>query len=327
MFARIKPLLLPMLLCLGVIGFTLGLGYVLMPRRPAIQRVPYENQNPAFVPGGMSCLPSSIAKLKPDKRQAARADCDQAEEQHRLDANALLQEVRSAKSSEEAAFVSWQQALLLLMQTMMGALTFFAAGAAVWYAKKAAWEARRGASAAELSLTHARETSQAELRAYLVTATKLAVPVDPTNLVVEFLLRNAGHTPAEDVIVHLKMHYLRSSSTANTAVELKDQKSRFGSIPPQGETRSVFTMDKQLTATQIKALKSSRAGIIMRITIPFIDAFGVCWVHSHRFSIDDATLATGDIHTINSETAKVAFGNPPPSPPAPPAPRTPPALP
>ncbi len=213
-------------LSVGLILIAFSIAYFFSPDRPnLVGNAGYEEQSINYRAGGASCeLDAGEIFLGRERRGRAEA-CDQVREQHRLDANDLIQQRRAADAAEASARFAFQQTWIALWGITLGLFTLLAAGLAAFFAREAAnankaavVEARAGASAAEQSVAETKRIGEAQVRAYLaISPAELEIHsnsfVDERNsddrfpkpFTVILTLWNAGQSPAKECKMH--MHY------------------------------------------------------------------------------------------------------------------------
>ena len=124
---------------LGCLTLSAFLAWSLYPQQPYLSgNSSYEEQQPGYSTGGRDCQPTIIAAL-PDRERFRRAQtCNEAKEQHRLQANDLIQQRRAADAADESAVYAYQQTRIAAWGTALGFVTMVAAIAAAFYARMAA---------------------------------------------------------------------------------------------------------------------------------------------------------------------------------------------
>lgn len=132
-----------------VIASAALLGWSLYPKQPNISgNSGYQEEHPGYIAGGAGCQPGEIDRLVEGRERARKAiACQEAEEQHRLQANDLVQQRRAADAADAVTILTYQQTRIAAWGVGLGFLTMAAAVAAALYAKKAAEQAERSAQA------------------------------------------------------------------------------------------------------------------------------------------------------------------------------------
>ena len=179
---------------------SIGSWQLLEPREPDIPAYKgLQAQNTHYRPGGSRCNPARLEAVKGEASDE-RDRCEEAEEQHRLQSDDLVQQTRAANAAEATSRLTYGQSRVMAFQTIAGLFTLFAAIFAAWYARRAAQEGSRGSDAAEDALAHARTTSVMELRPYLhveqMGFVEQSNVLDEPNLILK--IKNYGQTPANN---------------------------------------------------------------------------------------------------------------------------------
>jgi hypothetical protein len=157
------------------------------------------------------------------------------------------------------------------------------------------WAARaagRSAKAAEIAigksdeiLTHAKESSERELRAYVFAFSayllegSLAKPVIKHRVNkpgVQFTIRNSGHTPAYEVIYwgDIKIIECRYEDTALPIPNPLSVNSKFA-MPPSGDIHKTLLHPNALTPTEIAGIKNNTIAVYVYGRVEYKDAFKV----------------------------------------------------
>jgi hypothetical protein len=114
----------------------------------------------------------------------------------------LCAQWKAADAASESADWTRRSFYLGIGSAVIGGLTLVAAAAAASYARDAAVEARRGATAAELSLSHAKDISDVQIRPYVsVLFPSLKKKHGTWTLTARVI--NSGTIPAKDVQVNI----------------------------------------------------------------------------------------------------------------------------
>ena len=122
-----------------VLGSSLLLTWSLYPEQPNLSgNTGYEKELSGYHAGGADCEPSQIKRLGDGKRAERAKSCQEAQEQHRLQANDLIQQRRSADAADAMTILSYQQTRIGAWGVALGFITMAAAIAAAFYARSAA---------------------------------------------------------------------------------------------------------------------------------------------------------------------------------------------
>ncbi len=188
----------------AVIGCLIAAGilwFALKPAKPILPR--YEQTKAAqadYRAGGRECAPEILAKLPPAQSLSKRDACDDAAEQHRLQRDDLVQQTRAADAAREGVFLNYTQSVLALAGVILGLFTLFAAGAAAWFAKRAADETKRSADAADNALIEAGKTNETHLRPWLqveiINKPRMAIAKGSPRIPLRIRVTNKGNSPA-----------------------------------------------------------------------------------------------------------------------------------
>lgn len=280
---------------------TIGAWLLLQPREPTMPV--YEGlqaENAHYRPGGSGCDPSRL-RILGDKASDERDRCAEAEEEHRLKSNDLVQQTRAANAAETTSWLTYAQSRVMAFQTIAGIFTLFAAVYAAWYARQASIEARRGADAAEESVRQALETSHAQLSAYITCETQEVVhsPKAAEPYSAKLTLKNSGNTPAHDVDVTCTLTIL----AGGVSVPYKTTQFRNTTMGP-GEG---FYLEQpfSISPDTLKGIKNWKAKMIVNLEAMYADAFGRKWVYSLRMRITKRSLETGLIYTDSSTQRRI----------------------
>lgn len=133
----------------GIFAAIAGLAFVLTtataltlalyPEQPDLTgNAGYQEELPGYRAGGADCQPNVIARLPSRERARHTKACDDAEEQHRLDTNDLIQQRRSADAADAMTILSYEQTGIAAWGLALGFITMAAAIAAAFYARSAA---------------------------------------------------------------------------------------------------------------------------------------------------------------------------------------------
>lgn len=115
------------------------LAWTLYPEQPKLAGdTAKQEQRADYKAGGADCQPSEIDLLASSKRARRAVACQEAEEQHRLQANDLIQQRRSADAADAVAILTYEQTRIAAWGMALGFITMGAAIAAAFYARSAA---------------------------------------------------------------------------------------------------------------------------------------------------------------------------------------------
>ncbi len=116
----------------------------LYPERPQLTGyTATQEQQLNYRAGGPDCLPAEIADLKSRERARRVIACREAEEQHRLSTNDLIQQRRAADAASGSAILAYEQARIAAWGVFLGIVTTGGAIAAALSATQAAASSRR----------------------------------------------------------------------------------------------------------------------------------------------------------------------------------------
>lgn len=182
-----------------------GLLWGLRPERPRpAVSAGYETQDPGYYPGGIACRPGEVARLPWRERLEQTERCQEAQEQHRLASNGLVQQRRAATAAEATADLAFSQTMIALWALVLTVFTLAAAVLAAMYA-------RRAAVATKAAVFATREVADAQLRPWLTFSDVEIAAVDARALVsgapvlfqVKGKISNSGSIAANHVSVRM----------------------------------------------------------------------------------------------------------------------------
>jgi hypothetical protein len=126
----------------GLIIVAAGAGYLassLSPEKPNLaSNSGYQGQATSYRAGGADCQPTEIKPLSNGERARRAVACQEAEEEHRLKTDDLIQQRRSADAANAMTILSYEQTKIATWGIALGFITMFAAIAAAFYARSAA---------------------------------------------------------------------------------------------------------------------------------------------------------------------------------------------
>jgi hypothetical protein len=168
-----------------------------------------QHENTKYRPGGPQCDPQWLAQIAGIEANGIRQACAEAAEEHRLKANDLIQQTRSANAANE-------QARIARVGAFFGILTFIAAVVAASFAGFAAFETRIAARAALGAEAATRDANDISRQAYLADnrpwlsmdtdISILRISDDEADAAGTVTIRNHGSTPA--ILADLDCHLL-----------------------------------------------------------------------------------------------------------------------
>lgn len=203
----------------------------LKPTSPDIPKQGLVPRASGYEPGGSACAGSGGGLTARE-----RSECEKEGELYRLQFSDLVQQTRAANAAEAQAVLSFEVARMVLLGTIAGVFTLFAAIAAAVYARDAA-------EAAKAHLRHATKTSEDELRPWL----QLEIEPGLFRLTDEhafarytLALTNLGGLPARGVFTDSRI-FNSGSETADIKryfeTRLKAGQEGARTILPKGEVR------------------------------------------------------------------------------------------
>lgn len=254
----------------------------LYPKEPNLTgNAGYQEENSRYYPGGSDCYPSNIMRLAGAEGTERAVACQDAREQHRLNANDLIQQRRSADAADAMTVLSYQQAWIATLATVFGFLTLCAAIAAAIYAGMAA-------TAAKLAVRHAESASAAgweavkvtrdignrQVRAYLgITEIYLKQFTANEPIKISAAIRNTGNSPAfRCTIEHAVL--LTDGSPNTLKINFRnpiDKRGDIGGGPPFG----VNFLTSPLGQADYDAVICNKKYLVLGLVLRYRDAFGV----------------------------------------------------
>lgn len=251
-----------------------------------------------------AALENVAASLSRDN-EASQHDqpCDQGRDNRKSD---LCAQWKAADAAESTAKATWTFGYI---GTLIGLLTLAAAGAAAWYARKAAIhteesarEAKRAADAAESQLEHAQHTARPYLSPLSETFT-LNENEDGAIILAVFEFRNTGNTPAQQALFRSENNiefYEGSSAGLTDGVWLQ------GMIAPQAPVTIEYEFP--LLSDQLKALRENRCQVNFRLSAAYTNTFGETWTYRAAMKLNTDSLRDGIIFTQNVEQHRAEGG-------------------
>lgn len=149
------------------VGTASLLAWSLYPEQPKLSGLAAkQEQRVDYRAGGTDCQPSEIGLLAGRERARRSIACQEAEEQHRLQTNDLIQQRRSADAADAMTVLSYQQTGIAAWGMALGFITMAAAIAAAFYARSAAVHSDKSHKAfinAERAILRVVEASEGNL--------------------------------------------------------------------------------------------------------------------------------------------------------------------
>lgn len=187
----------------------------------------YQEQDPAYYPGGRRCQPLIINRL-PWRERLERAEaCRESAEMHRLQVNDLIQQRRAAYAAEASAVYANNQTWIALIGFAVGFLTLCAAIVAAYFAKKAA-HAAENAVRANISFVSAH----------------MEIEKDPHHTAIIWIeFKNTGNSQAENFDFSVSFEFSGNQIPARIVqAEHHPTMAHLLDIPPQTtEKKKAFT--------------------------------------------------------------------------------------
>jgi hypothetical protein len=285
----------------GIITATIA-GLSLQPEKPNLfGNASYQEQQAGYRAGGSKCEPSAIGTLS-GRERVRRADaCAEAEENHRNNADNLIQYRRAADAADASAVLAYQQTKIGAWGVALGIVTMFAAIAAAWYARDAAQQGKRAADTADKAF------AELERPHLFVDSVTTSTPItrdwykhDPDRFFdVQYTIRNHGRTPAIIERLHAQI-YIGDNFDAHVPINLADRLDTEMVIADGGGRQFPCFYRGEITPAIVGALFTSRTydpnkaatkcylfGLVRYRGIQgFTDEVGFCWeflVQNDRF--------------------------------------------
>jgi len=233
--------------------------YCLSPSPPILPSYVYEQPRGSWSREILSCTPSTLRSIK-DRRVALleRERCLKIAEDYSLQTNDLIQQTRAANAAEAQAVLAYRSALISVAQAIAGFLTLIAAGAAAWYARRAAVAANEG-------LVHSKQTSAAQLRAYITIGGGKIKHEFGDLWTVTVRISNAGLIPAESVNTIMTVKYFELP-LPNDIQEDHGNFLNFGRIMHSARRPSKLQAGINLSQDKIDSIKDVRAVVYIKVS-------------------------------------------------------------
>ena len=172
----------------------------LYPEQPNLSgNVGSREKDSAYRAGGSVCDQSQVdVALGWERFRRAKA-CREAEEEHRLKANDLIQQQRAAHAAETSAVYAFQQTRIAAWALFLGGFTLIAASVAAYFAREAASHAGTAARQAIDANEIAKANSHWQIRPYLTFKEGKVEVSRNADLIYckgHIVVKNTGATPA-----------------------------------------------------------------------------------------------------------------------------------
>lgn len=208
--------------------------------------------------GGSNCRPHVLARLTGDKAASEANRCKEADEEHRLKINDLIQQTRAADAAQAAAMVGFDATKIALAGLIGGMLTLVAAGFAAYYARR--------------TYLQARDSFEMSVRPYVyIEDIEVKEVVEREIYRVEFKIRNCGDTPAIGVKLLMSSEFLDSNVHDSAPNFEKDSEVMLESIPPREKRSGV--MGVIFTPEQFEQLMSHKLTVWLYVKLTFDSRF------------------------------------------------------
>lgn len=211
-----------------------ALGWLILAASPL-----YKNRTNAHQPGAYANTQQSrrditVALNKPDGIPDTDKGCEKGQENRNSD---LCAQWKAADAAQASADWTGLMYPWVVVGTIIGGLTLFAAAAAAIYARDAA-------KAAGMSLDHERVRTIAELQPYVFPSTLKLEPASAiANEQVVVTFKNFGQTPARALIATVCTDVV-PYPIQQPLLRIVDKRPFAGDIPPQGDVRIVRVLNK-----------------------------------------------------------------------------------
>ena len=124
---------------IAALAFVALPAWSLYPEKPQLSgNTAKQEQSASYRTGGADCQPTPASDLTDGERAHRAVACQEAEEQHRLQTNDLIQQRRSADAADAMAILTYEQTRIAAWGMALGFVTMAAAIAAAFYARSAA---------------------------------------------------------------------------------------------------------------------------------------------------------------------------------------------
>ena len=282
-----------------------GILYVLLaPERPSLSRGEFEDAGYAeYRPGGSRCDPARLRALEGRQALVEQDRCEDAAEEYRLKREDLVQQTRSAEAEEAVADLTYGQSQLMAAGTAIGFLTLVAAVFAVLYARNAAYEARRGSTAAEGQLQEAGRVTAAELRPYLFIdrlEMEITNPTPYRQYRVMMVFRNYGKLPARSLRIRHDCYFTDQFELRKTVF-----RSRVIEIPvcAPGHERKAFT-GAQLSVADQEIFDKGIGELIVRVRFSYKGDGPKRYREEADYVYDRSSVGTGHFYILSQGSRK-----------------------
>lgn len=274
------------------------------PSLPTYQQT--EKYDTAYRPGGSKCDPTQLRGLSGAEAISETNRCRESAEQHRLQSSDLIQQTRAADAATSGALLSYNQTLIALAGTIVGFFTLIAAVLAALYAKKAAEAAERG-------ISHSRDTSRQELRAYLACQEEKVSrsEVGKKPFTFSMKVRNVGSTPAHHCDMRIAYVFVYDNGGRCELPNLP-----YAPITLAAGATSDVAHDIILDVDEARAFGQKKGHIGIFVEAEFVDDFGEHWVFRQKLIIVADGMKDGTVYTEacnHTKTERTSQRSHPPS--------------
>lgn len=220
--------------CLAI---SVAVWFGLSPQKPELPPHPDNKAQAAdYRAGGGNCSPQVLAGLTGKPKASETDRCAEAAEQHRLQANDLIQQTRAADAAQSGARTAYDATRIALAGLVAGILTLIAAMAAAYYARRA--------------FVHSSESFSLASRPF-VFLEELKIKAMEGDGVYELSaqFRNCGTTPAINFDSSITYQLL---APGENPVEPSPEFIRLNNVPPNFIRKAYVLF--QLTPEQVQAI-------------------------------------------------------------------------
>jgi hypothetical protein len=232
-----------------------------------------------------------------------RDRCQEAAEEHRLKANDLVQQTRSAEAAEAVVDLTYDQSRLMAAGTAIGFMTLVAAVFAVLYARDAAREAKRSSDAAEGQLRESARVTAAELRPYLFIdrlEMETSNPEPFRQHRVTIVFKNFGKLPARSLRIRHDCYFTDQFELRRNVL-----KSRVIEIPvcAPGHERRAFT-GTHLSRNEQDAFDQDVGELIVRLRFSYKGEGPRRYREEADYIYDRSSLSSGHFYILSEGSRK-----------------------
>lgn len=230
----------------------------------------YQEEAADYQAGGGDCQQPEIERLTGRKRTRRAATCAEAEEEHRLKANDLIQQRRAADAAEASAVIAYQQTRIAAWGIALGIVTMAAAVGAALYARSAA-KAAENSFGLEKDLAKPRlEVSAALANAFCNPAFSL-----PRSAPAVINVANRGATQVSEFKIDravLKIDGRPDVSNLRAGHHMTEHGQPFTTVSPHGGVTTIGLWGFALGATD---REHDGSDVSISLAGTFRDAFGI----------------------------------------------------